>query len=156
MAFTIYKSQFGYWEIRYEGEKVTSLKKIEATKIKEFGIHTELTDQVFAQLQEYFQGKRTNFSFSLELRGTEFQKKVWNVLCQIPYGETRSYKEVAQMIGNEKASRAVGMANNKNPILIAIPCHRVVGSDGKLVGYAGGLDMKKYLLDIEKKLSREN
>ncbi len=82
-------------------------------------------------------------------KGTDFQKKVWQALCEIPYGETFSYKKVAQKIGNEKACRAVGMANNKNPIAIIVPCHRVIGENGKLVGYAGGLEVKKKLLVLE-------
>lgn len=112
---------------------------------------TELLLEAKKELEEYFEGKRKEFDLPLEQEGTEFQKRVWNALEKIPYGETRTYKEVAKMIGNEKASRAVGMANNKNNIPIIVPCHRVIGSNGKLVGYALGLDMKKYLLDLEKK-----
>ena len=100
---------------------------------------------------EYLNGKRKSFDIKYEINGTEFQKKVWKELTDIPYGETRSYKEIAVAVGNPKASRAVGMANNKNPIAIIVPCHRVIGSDGKLVGYAGGLDMKRALLTLEKK-----
>lgn len=98
---------------------------------------------------EYLSGKRKAFDFAFELDGTDFQNKVWEELTHIPYGETRTYKEIAIAIGNPKASRAVGMANNKNPISIVVPCHRVIGFDGKLVGYAGGLDMKKALIDLE-------
>lgn len=112
---------------------------------------TKLLLEAKKQLEEYFEGKRKVFDLPLEQKGTEFQKRVWKALEKIPYGETRSYKEVAEMVGNEKASRAVGMANNKNNIPIIVPCHRVIGSNGKLVGYALGLDMKKYLLDLEKK-----
>ena len=112
---------------------------------------TELLLEAKKELEEYFEGKRKEFDLPLEQEGTEFQKRVWNALEKIPYGETRTYKEVAKMIGNEKASRAVGMANNKNNTPIIVPCHRVIGSNGKLVGYALGLDMKKYLLDLEKK-----
>ena len=101
------------------------------------------------QLKEYFAGKRREFSLPLSPAGTEFQKKVWSVLQEIPYGETRTYKEIAGRCGNEKACRAVGMANHVNPIGIVIPCHRVVGSSGKMVGYAGGLDKKQYLLELE-------
>lgn len=111
----------------------------------------KLSDTAFAQLQEYFQGKRMIFDFPFKLSGTEFQKKVWTTLCDIPYGETRSYKDIAKAVGNPKASRAVGMANNKNPISIVVPCHRVIGADGKLVGYGNGLDMKQKLLELEKK-----
>ena len=110
---------------------------------------TKLLVKAKDELEEYFEGKRKEFDLPLKQEGTEFQEKVWNALSKIPYGETRTYKEIAKMIGNEKASRAVGMANNKNNIPIIIPCHRVIGSNGKLVGYALGLDMKQYLLDLE-------
>lgn len=103
------------------------------------------------QLTEYFQGERKKFELQLNPQGTEFQKKVWKALCDIPYGKTVSYKYIAEQIGNEKAVRAVGMANNKNPISIFIPCHRVIGKDGKLVGYGGGLKIKEYLLELESK-----
>jgi len=108
-----------------------------------------LTDRAAIQLDEYFNGKRRYFDIPINPQGTPFRLSVWNALMQIPYGETRSYKQVAREIGNPDASRAVGMANNKNPIMIIIPCHRVVGSNGSLVGYAGGLDMKKGLLELE-------
>lgn len=112
---------------------------------------TVLLKEAIKQLNEYLDGKRTLFDLPLEPKGTEFQKKVWNALKEIPFGETRSYGEIAKIIGNEKASRAVGMANNKNPIAIIVPCHRVIGANGKLVGYAGGLDLKEKLLKLESK-----
>jgi O-6-methylguanine DNA methyltransferase len=114
-------------------------------------IETQLIKQAAKELQEYFDGKRKIFNVPLEPKGTEFQQKVWNALKEIPYGETCSYKKIAEKIGNIKASRAVGMANNKNPIPIIIPCHRVIGANGKLVGYAGGLGVKEILLEIENK-----
>lgn len=101
------------------------------------------------QLNEYFAGKRTTFDCELDLQGTPFQKLVWNALLQIPYGEVQSYKEVAQAIGSPKAVRAVGGANNRNPLPIIVPCHRVVGSNGALVGYGGGLSIKEKLLELE-------
>lgn len=112
---------------------------------------TKLLLEAKRQLQEYLEGKRKEFELPIEQEGTKFQKQVWEALRKIPYGETRTYKEIAKMVGNEKASRAVGMANNKNSIPIIIPCHRVIGSNGKLVGYALGLDVKQYLLDLENK-----
>lgn len=112
---------------------------------------TRLLVQAAGQLDEYFTGKRKEFDLPLAAEGTLFQKKVWNALCTIPYGETRSYKDIAIQIGNAKACRAVGMANHNNPIGIIVPCHRVVGADGKLVGYAGGLDRKQLLLELERK-----
>lgn len=111
---------------------------------------TELLSMATIQLDEYFQGKRTTFSLPFKLTGTPFQLAVWKELQNIPYGQTTSYKEIAQKINKPKACRAVGMANNKNPLPIIIPCHRVIGSNGKLIGYAGGLKIKKLSLRIRK------
>ncbi len=111
---------------------------------------TELLSMATIQLDEYFQGKRTTFSLPFKLTGTPFQLAVWKELQNIPYGQTTSYKEIAQKINKPKAYRAVGVANNKNPLPIIIPCHRVIGSNGKLIGYAGGLKLKNYLLELEK------
>lgn len=108
--------------------------------------NTPLIALAKSQLEEYFQGARKTFDLPLQPAGTPFQKKVWDALCTIPYGETRSYKEIALQIHNPRGCRAVGMANNRNPIMIMIPCHRVIGSNGSLVGYAGGLDIKEWLL----------
>lgn len=105
--------------------------------------------EAFEQLTEFLDGKRTVFDLKLEPKGTPFQKRVWAELLKIPYGKTVSYQDIAVAIGNSKACRAVGLANNKNPIPIFIPCHRVIGKNGKMVGYAGGLDCKKSLLEIE-------
>lgn len=101
------------------------------------------------QLNEYFAGQRQKFELTLDFEGTEFQQKVWQALLSIPFGETRSYKDIAEQIGNVKAVRAVGAANGKNPISIIAPCHRVVGANGKLVGFAGGLENKDILLKLE-------
>jgi methylated-DNA-[protein]-cysteine S-methyltransferase len=111
---------------------------------------TPLIQKAAAQLTEYFNKERMDFDLPLFLEGTDFQISVWNALQTIPYGETRSYKDIAAMIGNPKACRAVGMANNRNPISIIIPCHRVIGSGGNLVGYGGGLTAKQYLLELER------
>ncbi|MEW8955230.1 methylated-DNA--[protein]-cysteine S-methyltransferase [Clostridium sp.] len=103
------------------------------------------------ELEEYFKGIRKEFTVPIEVTsGTEFQRKVWNALRNIPYGEVATYKDIATSIGNSKASRAVGNANNKNPLSIIIPCHRIIGANGALVGYEGGLPIKKYLLDLER------
>ena len=110
---------------------------------------TELLLQTEKQLKEYFEGKRFDFEIPLNPIGTEFMQSVWKALEQIPYGETRTYKEIADAVGNPKASRAVGMANHRNPIPIIIPCHRVVGKSGSLTGYAGGIDKKVKLLELE-------
>jgi len=101
------------------------------------------------QLQEYFGGQRKQFTFRMNLKGTAFQKKVWSALQRIPYGEVRSYETIAYEMGNPRAVRAVGMANSRNPIGIAIPCHRVIGKDGMLVGYAAGIERKLWLLEHE-------
>lgn len=114
---------------------------------------TSLIKKAFSELEEYFNGQRKTFDLPLKFEGTEFQKKVWKELIKIPYGKTITYKELAKAVGNEKACRAVGMANNKNKIMIVIPCHRVIGSNGDLTGYAGGLNIKKQLLDLEAKNS---
>ncbi|MDR1377543.1 MAG: methylated-DNA--[protein]-cysteine S-methyltransferase [Synergistaceae bacterium] len=103
------------------------------------------------QLTEYFDGKRKSFDLSLAFHGTDFQISVWKALLSIPSGETRSYKDVAVSIGKPKAYRAVGFANNRNPIVIIVPCHRVIGHNGSLTGYGGGLPVKQYLLDLEKR-----
>jgi O-6-methylguanine DNA methyltransferase len=101
------------------------------------------------ELNEYFSGERRAFSFSLDLRGTDFQLACWHALLEIPYGETCSYRDIAQAIGHPHAYRAVGMSNNRNPIAIVVPCHRVIASSGSLCGYGGGLDIKRKLLDLE-------
>ena len=101
------------------------------------------------QLEEYFEGRRTEFDFPLDIQGTPFQMAVWQELQRIPYGSTRTYGEVAQSLGKRSAARAVGMANHDNPVAVVIPCHRVVGSNGSLTGYAGGLHLKQQLLSLE-------
>jgi len=106
------------------------------------------------QLAEYFAGERTEFDLPLAAAGTPFQRRVWSALCDIPYGETISYGELARRIGQPTASRAVGLANGRNPISIVVPCHRVIGSSGKLIGYGGGLDRKQTLLELERARDR--
>jgi methylated-DNA-[protein]-cysteine S-methyltransferase len=107
------------------------------------------------QLGEYFGGKRKSFSLQLDPIGTKFQNDVWRALLAIPFGETRSYGQLAKQLGNPRASRAVGAANGKNPIAIVVPCHRVIGSSGKLTGFAGGLDAKAHLLQLENGKKRQ-
>jgi O-6-methylguanine DNA methyltransferase len=101
------------------------------------------------ELEEYFTGKRREFTFPLDLRGTDFQLACWRALLKIPYGETRTYADIARAVGKPNAFRAAGMANNRNPIAIVVPCHRVIASDGTLCGYGGGLDVKRKLLELE-------
>jgi methylated-DNA-[protein]-cysteine S-methyltransferase len=109
----------------------------------------EVVRLTFAQIEEYLAGKRKRFDVPLYAEGTPFMRRVWDELCRIPYGETRSYKDIAAAIGQPGAMRAVGMANNRNPLALFIPCHRVIGADGKLVGFASGLDVKRRLLELE-------
>jgi methylated-DNA-[protein]-cysteine S-methyltransferase len=113
--------------------------------------NNEIFNDLYRQLEEYLQGGRRDFSLSLDLRGTDFQLQVWEALSRIPYGETRSYKDLAGLIGRPKAVRAVGQANHVNPVPVVIPCHRVIGADGDLTGYGGGIPLKKQLLALEKK-----
>lgn len=115
---------------------------------------TPIIEKAATQLEEYFAGKRQDFDLPMAFQGTEFQKKVWQALMTIPFGKTCSYKDIAEQIGNPKGARAVGMANNRNPMAIIVPCHRVVGHNGSLTGYAGGLTAKEYLLDLEQKMIR--
>lgn len=118
-----------------------------------FGHPADPADEPFAtaaaQLADYFSGRRTDFDLPLALAGTEFQRKVWAGLLAIPYGQTVSYGELARRIGSPAASRAVGLANGKNPVAIVVPCHRVIGADGSMTGYGGGLDRKRFLLTLE-------
>lgn len=113
---------------------------------------TPLIKKAHQQITEYLKGERKEFDLPLRMKGTDFQIRVWNALLDIPYGETRSYKQIAKAIHNPKGMRAVGMANNRNPLLIVVPCHRVIGANGSLVGYGEGLEMKEFLLRLEKSL----
>lgn len=114
-------------------------------------VNSEVLRQATRELKEYFAGERREFTFPMQAQGTPFQQKVWKALREIPFGQTRSYGEIAGEIGQAKASRAVGMACNRNPIMIAVPCHRVVGAKGALVGYAYGTGVKQRLIDLERK-----
>ena len=152
MFYQYLNSPIGFIKITANNEAINEVIFVEN---EEEDNPNALTQEVTNQLMEYFEGKRKVFNLPLSPIGTSFQQAVWEALCSIPYGETRSYGEIAKMIGNPKASRAVGMANNRNPISIIIPCHRVIGASGKLVGYGGGIDKKIYLLNLEKATYRE-
>lgn len=115
-----------------------------------------LFTEVVLQLNEYFEGKRTDFTFKMNPKGTDFQKKVWEELLKIPFGKTASYQEITNKLGDPKAIRAVANANGKNPLWIVVPCHRVIGSDGSLTGYAGGLWRKKWLLEHENPIKQQS
>lgn len=149
--FAVYNTKIGKLKIEYDSDAITGITS--AKNEKEQGIRSELSDKTSLQLEEYFDGKRKEFDISIKLIGTEFQKKVWNELLKIPYGETVSYKDIAINTGSPKACRAVGMANHNNPILIIVPCHRVINENKKLGGYALGLDLKRRLLELEKENS---
>lgn len=148
MLDAYYPSCVGTLRIGYEGECVKSIQKVTG-EVDVPNHRTPFTDAVYTQLKAYLEGRRKEFDFCYELEGTPFQKQVWEALCRIPYGETVSYKAIAVAIGNPKASRAVGMANNRNPMTIVVPCHRVIGARGTMVGYAGGLEMKTFLIEME-------
>lgn len=124
-------------------------------EINQAGDDSPLLTEAFRQLEEYLRGERKSFDLPLELRGTDFQRRVWQELLKIPYGETVSYKDIAERAGNPYAARAVGMANHNNPIAIIVPCHRVICADGRLGGYAGGIDLKRALITLERQLKRE-
>ena len=136
-----------------ESEKITDLY-FERSSISRTDISLEETPlhrEASRQLEEYLSGRRKIFDLPLAPKGTDFQMRCWEALLQVPYGETRSYGDIARSVGSPRGFRAVGMANNRNPIAIIIPCHRIIGSDGKLVGFGGGLDVKAFLLDMERK-----
>ncbi len=136
-------------EVEVEGQIIKKIQFI-SKDIFEKNYKKHDLNVVEKEIIEYFEGKRKEFNLELFIEGTEFQKKVWNELLKIPYGERKSYGEIAKNIGNPKAARAIGMACNKNKIPIIIPCHRVVGSNQKLVGFAGGLEVKSILLNLER------
>ena len=142
-----YKSEIGIIELEGTEEGVLSINFIEDNI--ESAYVPDCLRECWKQLDEYFKGERKEFSLKLLIQGTDFQRQVWDRLKEIPYGQTVSYGDIAKRVGNEKASRAVGGANNKNKIAIVIPCHRVVGSSGKLIGYAGELWRKEWLLKHE-------
>lgn len=148
----IYHAPFGHIYIEYEGDY---LREISFEKKEGEITETDFSKEIKGQLDEYFLGKRFDFNIPIMLNGTYFQEKVWNELIKIPYGTTMSYEDIAIKINNPKACRAVGLANNKNKIPIIIPCHRVIGKNGSLTGFAGGLDTKAFLLEHEKRWSRK-
>ncbi len=155
---TLLKTEKGLCRIDF-GTAEENLPLINAW-LKKQALKAELTydlssfQSFITQINEYFAQKRKTFDLPIDLYGSEFQKQVWEGLREIPYGETYSYKDVATMIGSPKAVRAIGNANNKNPLPIVIPCHRVIGSNGSLVGYGGGLDKKEILINLEQQPSR--
>lgn len=156
MFYSIYKSPFCDIILVGDENGLTNLHLDTGKGKQKFEIPGEwiknpaFFSEVKKQLTEYFAGKRKTFAVKLNPQGTDFQKKVWLELAKIPYGAVRTYKDIAKAIGNERASRAVGMANSRNPIPLIVPCHRVIGANGKLVGFASGLEIKEKLLNLEK------
>lgn len=144
-----YHSKIGYFKIKIENDFLTELDKVEEKQENEN--YSKILPKLIKQLDEYFEGKRKDFTIPYKTKGTPFQEKVWQELTKIPYGETRSYKDIAIKVGCPKGYRAVGLANNKNKISIVIPCHRVIGTNKKLIGYSGGIKTKEQLLDLEQK-----
>lgn len=147
-----YKTPIGLLEIIGTEDGILSIMFVENEGV--ITKKTQILEEACKQLDEYFKGKRTDFNLKLLLRGTDFQKRVWNELLTIPCGDTLTYKQVSERIGRKEAVRAVGNANGKNLVSIVVPCHRVIGSNGKLTGYAGGLWRKEWLLEHEKNMKK--
>lgn len=149
-TYFVYHTPLGRITLASDGQALTHL----AFGVAQFsGVEkpTALTNRASTEILEYLAGKRTTFDLPLNPQGTAFQKAVWKALLTIPYGQTRTYGEIAALVGNPRSGRAVGGSNNKNPLPILIPCHRVIGVNGNLVGYAAGLPIKRFLLDLEAK-----
>ena len=151
MEKSYYKSPIGILEIIMENNNLISLKITDKIVIP--NKETDFTKNIKIQLDEYFSGKRKIFDIKINPKGTKFQKRVWNELLKIPYGKTKSYSDIAVAIGNKKAQRAIGNACNKNPIMIIIPCHRVISKNGNISGFAYGIGIKQKLLNIENNLN---
>lgn len=145
--YTGFESPVGTITVGYTEEAVVSVRT--GSTLSFTSSFSPVAEQAVAQLMEYFSGRRRAFDFPIQPKGTAFQLSVWKALLQIPYGETRTYGQIAAAIGNPSAARAVGQACNRNPIWIVLPCHRVIGANRNLTGYEGGLDLKQKLLDLE-------
>ncbi|MFD2892273.1 methylated-DNA--[protein]-cysteine S-methyltransferase [Flavobacterium chuncheonense] len=154
METVFINTPLGTAKIKGNEEGITLISILQEGEISKT-IPLELKEAV-KQLNEYFKGERVSFTFGMNPKGTDFQKKVWKALLDIPYGKTISYQELALKLGDVKAIRAVATANGKNPLWIAVPCHRVIGSDGSLTGYAGGLWRKKWLLEHENPVKQQS
>lgn len=151
---TFFKCPLGVVKIVGDANGISEISILDEGEVSD-SIPNDL-EQAVIQLQEYFEGKRTHFDLKLNPKGTDFQQSVWQELLNIPYGETLSYMELSKKIGDVKAIRAVAAANGKNPLWIVIPCHRVIGTDGSLTGYAGGLWRKKWLLELENPTNQQS
>ena len=155
MKTVFINTPLGFTEIQGDENGISKIHVINEDVEISTKIPKELKEAVL-QLQDYFDGKRTTFTFPLNPSGTDFQKKVWEELLNIPFGKTRSYLDLSKKLGDVKAIRAVASANGKNPLWIVVPCHRVIGTDGSLTGYAGGLWRKKWLLEHENPIKQES
>jgi methylated-DNA-[protein]-cysteine S-methyltransferase len=156
----VYESPIGSIEIKAEEKGIVEVGFVEKSGLMRPAESAtaggpEILMACLVQLEEYFRGKRASFSLPLRLEGTAFQKKVWAALLRVPFGKTTTYGAIAAGVGNERAGRAVGGANHRNPVSIIVPCHRVIGSDGRLTGYGGGLWRKEWLLEHERKHARD-
>ncbi|EMB50467.1 methylated-DNA--[protein]-cysteine S-methyltransferase [Vibrio mimicus] len=153
--FTYYESPLGRMTLQADQQGLLGVwfatQTTQPEHLGDYATECPILNKAIQQLDEYFAGQRTQFDLPLAARGTAFQQSVWHALCSIPYGEIWSYQQLAEAIGNPKAVRAVGLANGKNPISVIVPCHRVVGKNGKLTGYAGGLERKAFLLELEQR-----
>lgn len=154
MAIAFIKTPIGTAKVIGDKKGITEINILDSES--ESNIIPEELEFAVNQIQEYFEGKRTMFTFEINPKGTDFQKKVWKALLRIPFGKTISYSTLSKKIGDVKAIRAVATANGKNPLWIVVPCHRVIGSDGSLTGYAGGLWRKKWLLEHENPIRQES
>ncbi len=154
MEIAYIETPIGFAELKGDENGLSSVSVLNDKK--PIGIIPEVLEEAVHEFQEYFEGKRKHFSIRLNPDGTEFQKKVWNALTEIPYGKTVSYMELTKKLGDIKAIRAVAAANGKNPLWIVVPCHRVIGSNGDLTGYAGGLHRKKWLLEHESPVKQQS
>jgi len=149
---SFYQTEIGRIGIEENGTAITNVYfQDDEIPLDVIELETDLLKEAGQQLKSYLSGEISEFTLPLELEGTEFMQLVWRALREIPYGETRCYQEIAETISRPKAVRAVGLANNRNPVPIIIPCHRVIGKNGKLTGYAGGLEVKDFLLSLEKR-----
>ena len=148
IKYSYFKSEIGIIKIGVSGGAVCEIGIADCLGES---APSALADRAFKEISEYLNGKRKAFDFPIAPKGTDFQKKVWSALREIPYGKTKTYGEIAADIGSSKAARAVGNACNKNPLLIAVPCHRILGADGSLTGFAAGTQTKRYLLELERK-----
>jgi methylated-DNA-[protein]-cysteine S-methyltransferase len=155
METAIIKTILGFTEIIGDENGISKIHVFDQEQKVSKNIPLELQEAV-SQIQDYFEGNRDDFNFKLNPKGTDFQQKVWQELLNIPYGKTMSYQELSIKLGDVKAIRAVANANGKNPLWIVVPCHRVIGSDGSLTGYAGGLWRKKWLLDHENPVKQQS